>query len=354
MRMNTILALAAANIVSAQRPGTNGTDPDNGNNGQAVNGFPGRLGEAFRLYGCVRSDNGFPTFRRVSMMPEMDLDFCAASCESKYMGVQDRDCYCGTEIDESQSTRVDLNSCDIDCPGNDEQKCGGLLVLGKRQNVPSNVLLTVYVRSDADGGDTTSTVTETSTSTGTITTCPPEVTDCVIGGKTIEVATHTSTFCPEPTPDYKKIVCYGDECFAENTCDACAAHRVVCRDGHCFVEECETEDHNRLVICKGDDCDYAHGQHGKVVCYGETCDIQECYGDECKEKIVNYDECVGEECPKPAPPAPTPAPPCFGPECEVVRIKNNGTVPPVIAGADSVLPAAGAVFGLLAGMVALL
>ncbi|KAL2208020.1 hypothetical protein CC79DRAFT_1368876 [Sarocladium strictum] len=350
MRTSTILALAAANIVAAQR--NNGTNPDDGS-GNAVNGFPGQLGEAFRLYGCVRSDNGFPTFRRVSMMPEMDLDFCAASCDSKYMGVQDTDCYCGDEIDESQSTRVDLNLCDIDCPGNEDQKCGGLLVLGKRQNVPSNVLLTVYVR-EGDAADTTTTVTETSTSTGTITSCPPEVTNCPIGSKTVEVATITSTFCPEATPDYKKIVCYGDECHAAATCDVCANHRVICKDGHCFIEECDTDDYDRLVICEGDKCEYATGQHGKVVCYGETCDIQECYGEECKEKIINHEACVGPKCPTPAPPAPTPAPVCFGPDCQVAPPKNNSTVPPVVAGADAVLPAAGAVFGIVAGFAALL
>ncbi|KAK0383835.1 hypothetical protein NLU13_9746 [Sarocladium strictum] len=347
MRMNTILALAAANLVAAQRT-NNGTNPDNGG---GVNGFPGRLGEAFRLYGCVRSDNGFPTFRRVSMMPEMDLDFCAASCDTKYMGVQDTDCYCGTDIEEAQSTRVDLNSCDIDCPGNPEQKCGGVLLLGKRQNVPSNVLLTIYVREGEP--DTTTTVTETSTSTGTITSCPPEVTDCPIGSKTIAIQTITSTFCPEPTPDYKKIVCYGDECFAEHTCDSCSSHRVVCRDGHCWVENCDTDDHNRLVICEGDKCEYATGQHGKVVCYGETCDIQECY-DDCKEKVINHEVCVGPKCPTPAPPSPTPAPPCYGPQCNIIVPSNNSTVPPVHAGADNVLPAAGAVFGLVAGFAALL
>lgn len=346
MRMSTILALATANIAAAQR---NGTDPDGG---QAVRGFPGRLGEAFRLYGCVRSSNGFPSFRRVSMRPDMDLDFCAASCDTKYMGVQDTDCYCGEEIDESTTERVGLNSCNIDCPGDKEQKCGGIFVLDKRQNIPTNVLLTVYVREGEP--DTTTTVTETSTSTGTITSCPPEVTDCPIGSKTIAVSTITSTFCPEPTPDYKKIVCYGDECFADNSCDVCAKHRIVCRDGHCWVENCETEDHNRLVICVGDHCEYATGQHGKVVCYGETCDIQECYDEYCKEKMVNHEACVGPKCPTPAPPAPKPAPPCYGPDCEIVIPKNNGTVPPVIAGADSVLPAAGAVFGLVAGVAALL
>lgn len=88
MRMNTFLALAAANLVSAQAPGNNGTNPDDGNTPN-VRGFPGLIG-AFELYGCVRSDNGFPTFRRVSNLPQMDLDFCAASCDTSFFGVQGR------------------------------------------------------------------------------------------------------------------------------------------------------------------------------------------------------------------------------------------------------------------------
>lgn len=51
-------------------------------------GFPGSLGTRFEFYGCVKSENNFASFKRVSKMKDMDLDFCAASCESRFMGVQ--------------------------------------------------------------------------------------------------------------------------------------------------------------------------------------------------------------------------------------------------------------------------
>ena len=142
--------------------------------------------------------------------------------------------------------------------------------------------------------EATSTV--TATSTNLITTCPP-------GGACHATAVApASTACPEATAAvHQKVVCYGDECMDEQPCDHCPKLRVICVEGYCYVEECETPDYNRLVICEGEHCDYASGHNQKVVCYGEVCKIEECHGVECEEKIINHEACVGEHCPKPAP-----------------------------------------------------
>ena len=96
--MNIALALASATLVAAQR--NNGSvivdtpKPNNpGGNSDAAavgngQGFPGRIG-TFELYGCVKHDSNWPGWRRISSLPEMDLNFCAASCEEKYFGVSD-------------------------------------------------------------------------------------------------------------------------------------------------------------------------------------------------------------------------------------------------------------------------
>lgn len=341
--MSITLALAAATVAYAQNNGTD-TLPD------SVNGFPGVIG-AYELYGCVKSDDGFKTFKRVSTSNDMTLQFCGAMCDTKYFGVEGRDCYCGTDLNEEESSRVDLNKCNQKCPGNPKERCGGMTELMRRQNVPANILLSVYERRGDDNNDATITRTITSTKVETITSCAATVTDCHIGSLTTHVLPIITT-CPN-VPDYKSIVCYGDECFAVEECDVCAKHRVVCRDGHCFVENCDTDDYNRLVICEGETCEYATGQKGKVACYDGSCEILECTGVDCEEKIINREVCTGPSCPTPAPPQPKPSPPCYGPEC--VHTTSNKTIPPpVIAGAGSVLPSAAAVLGLVAGFAALL
>ncbi|KAH8176931.1 hypothetical protein LIA77_02013 [Sarocladium implicatum] len=251
--------------------------------------------------------------------------------------------------------------------------------------------------------EATSTV--TATSTNLITTCPP-------GGACH--ATHVApatTACPEATHvapvGHQKVVCYGDECWDEAPCDHCPKLRVICVEGYCYVEECETADYNRLVVCEGEKCDYAAGHKQKLVCYEEVCEIEECHGVECEEKIINHEACTGEHCPKPAPPAgpvappaappaapvcpgpdckappappaapahpappappaapvcpgpecevvpPAPVHPCPGPDCQVLPPKGDNSTIPVHAGAGSVVPGAGALFGLLAGFAALL
>lgn len=49
-------------------------------------GLPIRVGD-FKLFGCANSKDGFPNFLKVASSKHMSLDFCAASCPSRYFGV---------------------------------------------------------------------------------------------------------------------------------------------------------------------------------------------------------------------------------------------------------------------------
>lgn len=53
------------------------------------NGLPNTIGD-FQLYGCVASTEQFPTFTQTGSTADMSLDFCAASCPSRFFGVYDR------------------------------------------------------------------------------------------------------------------------------------------------------------------------------------------------------------------------------------------------------------------------
>ncbi|EWZ40559.1 uncharacterized protein FOBCDRAFT_321020 [Fusarium oxysporum Fo47] len=165
----------------------------------SVPGFPGSILD-FTLFGCVGSIAGFPTFTSVETSERMDLDVCGGLCAGRaYFGVYDTTCYCGDELGDDAS-RVNLGECDIECPGDDSQFCGGdssARRLRARQNVPSNRLLTVYAApQDVVVTDSvTQTVTEEQTIVTTLTTT-------VTGASTTAVEAITTT-----------LVCVNGQCF---------------------------------------------------------------------------------------------------------------------------------------------
>ncbi|KAF5694127.1 hypothetical protein FDENT_1431 [Fusarium denticulatum] len=133
-------------------------------------GFPSEVGD-FTLFGCVASTDGFPTFTLAQSNPKMDLGICATLCAGRsYFGVYDTACYCGDEAGSAIS-RVPLDQCDIECPGDNTQFCGGESdsKLQIRQAISSNVLLTVYAAIKA-GVTLTESVTQTVTDQRTIVT----------------------------------------------------------------------------------------------------------------------------------------------------------------------------------------
>lgn len=64
-----------------------------------------------------------------------------------------RTCYCADRLDANTRAVADESDCDVPCPGNDKQLCGGLAArstsnsrrwMPARRDAPSSVLLTVY------------------------------------------------------------------------------------------------------------------------------------------------------------------------------------------------------------------
>ncbi|KAG9504838.1 hypothetical protein J7337_004816 [Fusarium musae] len=87
-------------------------------------GFPGDIG-VFSLFGCVGSTAGFPSFTLAQSSEFMDLETCADLCTGRaYFGVYDTACYCGDVIDAADTSRVTLDLCDIECPGDDTHPNG--------------------------------------------------------------------------------------------------------------------------------------------------------------------------------------------------------------------------------------
>ncbi|KAF5698598.1 hypothetical protein FGLOB1_11949 [Fusarium globosum] len=117
----------------------------------SVAGFPGDVG-GFTLFGCAGSTAGFPTYTFAESSQSMDLNVCAGLCEGRaYFGVHDTACYCGDVYDFDSTVFYNLDQCDIECPGDKTQFCGGEVEnkLRARQAISSNILLTLYARAEA-------------------------------------------------------------------------------------------------------------------------------------------------------------------------------------------------------------
>ncbi|KAF4975137.1 hypothetical protein FZEAL_8036 [Fusarium zealandicum] len=125
--------------------------------GGSVN--PSRIGD-YAYIGCFGSQTGFQTFDQTAQGDDMTLERCVAACDGKtYVGVFEGTCYCATRLDADTRANANQSDCNIPCPGNDEEFCGGLVAQSTgnsdrwahvRRDAPSSVLLTVY----ADLSDT--------------------------------------------------------------------------------------------------------------------------------------------------------------------------------------------------------
>ncbi|KAF5971718.1 hypothetical protein FCOIX_9731 [Fusarium coicis] len=264
-------------------------------------GFPDSI-DAFALFGCVGSVDGFPTFELAESDTSMDLDQCSTLCQGRaYFGVYDTDCYCGDEIDGEETARTELDSCDIECPGDLTQFCGGNAQrrrMHTRQTIPSDRLLTVYV---AAGGQT-EIVTE-------------EVTRTITDQSTF-VTTIATTVAGPVTTATERVVYI----FVEADCGACNGQWVY------IPEVCDCQGGFQYVpyFCFGGSCS------GKTVHKSEEChdwwnhkdffvpaDCEECSGGEIIYKPWENswgtpDNCKSEEIPA-----------CEGHRCPAVYPSNN-------------------------------
>lgn len=304
------------------------------------------------------------------------------------------DCYCGTSLSLSSSTKVSSSQCDTPCPGNPNDSCGGVLsTSSRRRAIAANILLNVYKKAvtTTTTGVTTYTSTYTSTTTGTITSCPPYVTNCPVGKATTVVKTMTATWCPEMDEDWSSssVVCYGNWCVSKCSSPGCVHNRVICQSGSCHTEPCMNgETWNQLIICDDSTCNFANYTpeqcaQEKVVCYGGNCAKETCVANECQKKMVctgdscNYQSCSGSDCymkevwsgstctteaPCSGASCPTPAPCSTSVVCEECEATGTGAVStatsipsPVVAGSSKAAPIFGiTLFGAVAGFAFLL
>ncbi|RBR18066.1 hypothetical protein FVER53590_04312 [Fusarium verticillioides] len=264
-------------------------------------GFPDSI-DAFALFGCVGSVDGFPTFELAQSDTSMDLDQCSTLCQGRaYFGVYDTDCYCGDEIDGEETARTELDSCDIECPGDVTQFCGGDAQrrrMHRRQTIPSDRLLTVYV---AAGGQTeivTDEVTRTITDQSTF------------------ITTIATTVAGPATTATERVVYI----FVEADCGACNGQWVY------IPEVCDCQGGFQYVpyFCFGGSCS------GKTVYKSEEChdwwnhkdffipaDCEECSGGEIIYKPWENSWGTPENC------KPEEIPACEGHRCPAVYPSNN-------------------------------
>ncbi|QPC74457.1 hypothetical protein HYE68_005209 [Fusarium pseudograminearum] len=331
-------------------------------------GFPGSIGN-FAFFGCVGSTGGFPTFELVESSASMDLDRCAELCEGRsYFGVHDNDCYAGDEINDDNTERVNSDLCDIECPGDDSEFCGGDAPLARRsrlsrrQAISNTILLTVYVSLGGADVTLTNVLTATVTDQSTITTT---FTTTIEGASTTETQTVTAIYecyngqCYPDTGKGGRIVyifkpypgedCDGQYVYISEACSCKGGSQYVpkyCSNGDCHgltvykPEQCD-DWYNYDVCYTPADCDTCeHGQvvykpwensygtpdHPKVpelpVCSSSGCPETEhgskpappCYGDHCEESGSKpTPPCTGDHCDESGS---KPAPPCTGDRCE--------------------------------------
>jgi len=114
---------------------------------------PGQGGEEKQwvFIGCLGSNNGHTDFTLQSTSPQMDPAECQSDCEAAnlpFAGLYLDQCYCADTLhDENSNTDQANGKCDIECPGNPLETCGGNEVappLQKVRALSNGVLLSVY------------------------------------------------------------------------------------------------------------------------------------------------------------------------------------------------------------------
>ncbi|KAF4450093.1 hypothetical protein F53441_6737 [Fusarium austroafricanum] len=281
--------------------------------------------DGFNFLGCFSSENGFPGFTQAYSNEDNDSEQCAEAClGSNFFGLYDNSCYCGSELDLNTSPAVGTDQCDISCPGEPGESCGGLSAGSRvmRRQVDLNVLLSIYVAIGVNPGGETETVVNTDFVTETL---PPVTTTATVtfteDGTT---ATKTVTQVLPVIPTDIIIICYGNYCAPQVHCPTCTKWQVVCTDGFCAPQECHDDTWNKLKICNSGKCYYADYQgdecNQRIVCYGNECqrdqhysvdyarkfvcdvDTDRYYFDDCHDDCYTYNTCTNGNCKPVSPP----------------------------------------------------
>ncbi|KAG5768594.1 hypothetical protein H9Q72_003906 [Fusarium xylarioides] len=347
-------------------------------------GFPGSVG-VFTLFGCVGSSAGFPTFELAETNAQMDLERCASLCTGRaYFGVYDTACYCGDEIESDNTSRVDIDQCDIECPGDRDNFCGGDTRrnrLQARQAVAAGRLLTVYVSAIGAGATVTDSVTQTVTDETTVTTT---FTTAITGAETTTTATVTAVQVCVNGKCYNQgsdrtvfifIEVNGSDCdnewvYITEECSCQGGKQYVpkfCSGGSCAGEivyktqEChDWWNHETFFVaadcgCKEETVIYKPWENSWGTpdnCKAELVPV--CSGPNCPStKVVTLvPQCSGSNCPaKPTGSQETGAH-CNGADCNVATAtgsspKPTGTVPAIVNGAGKQVVGAATLFAAL-------
>ncbi|RBQ73520.1 hypothetical protein FVER14953_20447 [Fusarium verticillioides] len=103
------------------------------------------LGE-YTFTGCLKSPEGYPSFKEVATDPEMTTRKCIdLALGSAYIGVYQETCYKADVLDDTEF--VADARCDLTCPGDRTLFCGGILRAGRKllhREIAPNHLLTLY------------------------------------------------------------------------------------------------------------------------------------------------------------------------------------------------------------------
>ncbi|WDK11674.1 mixed-linked glucanase [Colletotrichum graminicola] len=120
---------------------------------------PATVGE-YAYLGCYGSTTGFQTFLLRASLPDLTVEKCVDLCRpGRYAALRGSECFCAEALDPDTRAEADRGRCDIPCPGNSVQLCGGTTGVSQapsrlmhlhRRAAPANYLLTVYGRTSDD------------------------------------------------------------------------------------------------------------------------------------------------------------------------------------------------------------
>jgi hypothetical protein len=141
---------------------------------------PGSV-DHYSYLGCFGSSNEWQPFSKMGESKDMSLEKCINMCDGiKYAGIFDTDCFCADELDPNTRATGSDDMCDMACPGNNDQYCGGWAEnkvsqdswLGAKANVtsPSNSSTSASAPGSSSSGLMRATLNETlsTNSTGTV------------------------------------------------------------------------------------------------------------------------------------------------------------------------------------------
>ncbi|KAH8598344.1 hypothetical protein B0O99DRAFT_739152 [Bisporella sp. PMI_857] len=130
-------------------------------------------------YGCLGSTDGFSGFILDSNSHENDIELCTSECKAAgyvFAGLYNTECYCAGSIEEDKCSSDKANGvCNVPCPGDKSETCGGNQLHAKRmilKRTQNHKLFDVY-------------------------SCKPSTTIT----RTSETSSETSTSTPEPSSD---------------------------------------------------------------------------------------------------------------------------------------------------------